>query len=83
MAAVAKRLGLSYESLRRWVNLAEVDTGVRDGVPSDVVRENRELKRKNRELEGRIQLVVATPRSFGGVRWFVDSKQQTEQSVQS
>ncbi len=29
----------------------------------------------------RIQLVVATPRDGGGVRWFVDSKQQTVRSV--
>lgn len=51
ITAVAKRLGVSYESMRRWVNQVEVDTGVRDGVPSDTVRELRELKRKNRELE--------------------------------
>ncbi|KKC06699.1 transposase [Mycobacterium nebraskense] len=51
LTAVAKRLGVSYESLRRWINQAEVDTGVRDGAPTDTVRELRELKRKNRELE--------------------------------
>ncbi|WP_172835074.1 transposase [Mycobacterium gordonae] len=51
ISAVAKRLGVSYESLRRWVNQAEVDTGQRDGVSTDVARENRELKRRNRELE--------------------------------
>ena len=43
--------GVSYESLRRWVNQVEVDTGQRDGVPTDIARENKELKRKNRELE--------------------------------
>ena len=32
-------------------------------------------------LSGRIQLVVATPRNHGGVRWFVDSKQQTRRYV--
>jgi putative transposase len=31
----------------------------------------------------RIQSVVATPRDGGGVRWFVDSKQQTARSVRS
>lgn len=41
ITAVAKRLGVSYESLRRWVNQTEVDTGQRDGVSTDVARENR------------------------------------------
>jgi hypothetical protein len=31
----------------------------------------------------RIQLVVATPREHGGLRWFVVSKQQTERSARS
>jgi transposase-like protein len=41
IVAVSKRLGMSYETLRRWVNQAEVDTGARDGVPTDTVRELR------------------------------------------
>lgn len=48
ITAVAKRLGVSYESLRRWVNQAEIDTGQRDGTPTDATRELRELRRKNR-----------------------------------
>ena len=64
IVAVAKRLGVSYESLRRWVNHVEVDTGVRDGVPTDVARENRELKRKNRELEETIEILKAATTFF-------------------
>lgn len=59
ISATAKRLGASYESLRRGVNQAEVDTGVRDGVSTDSVRELRELKRKNRELEETIEILKA------------------------
>ena len=61
----SQAVGVSYESLRRWVNQVEVDTGQRDGVPTDIARENKELKRKNRELEetivilGRTELLVA------------------------
>ena len=64
VTAVAKRLGVSYESLRRWINQAEVDGGVRDGVPSEIARENRELKRKNRELEETIEILKAATSFF-------------------
>lgn len=57
ITAVAKRLAVSYESLRRWVNQAEVDTGQREGVSTEIARENRELKRKNRELEETIVIL--------------------------
>lgn len=62
--AVAKRLAISTETLRRWVNQSEVDTGVRDGVPTDTVRELRELKRKNRELEETIEILKAATSFF-------------------
>ena len=64
IVAVAKRLGVSYETLRRWVNQAEVDTGQRDGVPTDTVQELRELKRKNRELEETIEILKAATSFF-------------------
>lgn len=64
VTAVAKRLGVSYESLRRWTNQAEVDGGVRDGVPTDTLRELRELKRKNRELEETIEILKAATSFF-------------------
>ena len=64
ITAVAKRLSVSYETLRRWVNQGEVDTGVRDGVSTDITRENRELKRKNRELEETIEILKAATTFF-------------------
>lgn len=51
VVAVAKRLSIAPETLRRWINQIDVDAGVRDGVPTEITRENRELRRKNRELE--------------------------------
>ncbi|TXH24206.1 MAG: IS3 family transposase [Mycobacterium sp.] len=59
ITAVAKRLGVSYESLRRWAAQGEVDAGDRAGVPSDTARELRELKRKNKELEETIEILKA------------------------
>lgn len=62
--AVATRLGVTAETLRRWVRQHEVDTGGRDGVSTDTARENRELKRKNRELEETIEILKAAATFF-------------------
>ena len=62
--AVALRLGVSPESLRRWVRQGEVDGGEPDAVSGDVVRENRELRRKNRELEETIEILKAATSFF-------------------
>lgn len=52
------------ETLRRWVNQAQVDSVQRDGIPTDTVGELRELKRKNRELEECIEILKAATRFF-------------------
>jgi transposase-like protein len=64
IAAVAKRLGVSTETLRRWVNQDQVDSGRRDGLPTDTARELRELKRKNKELEETIEILRAAASFF-------------------
>ena len=64
ITAVAKRLGVACETLRRWVNQVEVDTGQREGVSTDIARENKELKRKNRELEETIEILKAATHFF-------------------
>ena len=51
MCAVSARLGMTAETLRKWVRQAEVDAGEAAGVPSETARE---LRRKNRELEATI-----------------------------
>jgi transposase len=51
MWVISARLGMSAETLRKWVRQTEVDDGEAAGVPTETARELRELRRKNRELE--------------------------------
>lgn len=64
IAAVAKRLSVSVETLRRWVTQSEVDAGQRGGVATETNRELRELKRKNRELEETVEILKAATSFF-------------------
>ena len=47
---VAKQLGIGTESLRQWVNQAEVDTGRRPGTSTTDAQRIAELEREVREL---------------------------------
>ena len=47
---VARQLGIGHESLRNWVNQAEIDDGKRPGVTSEEGRRIAELEKENREL---------------------------------
>jgi transposase len=62
--AVAGRLGMSTEALRRWVRQADVGAGQAPGVTSESAREIRELKRKNAELEQTIEILKAATSFF-------------------
>ena len=57
--AVSGRLGMSPETLRKWIRQAEVDEGTAPGVTSAESAEIRELRRKNRELEQTIEILKA------------------------
>jgi transposase len=59
MKAISARLGMSAETLRKWVRQADVDAGEAAGVPTETVRQPRELRRKCRELESTIDILEA------------------------
>jgi transposase len=50
ITSVATKLGVSTETLRKWIRQAEVDAGQRPGVSSDESAELKRLRRENAEL---------------------------------
>ncbi len=55
--AVSGRLGMSVETLRKWLRQSEVEAGQAVGVTTELARQIRELKRKNAELERTIEIL--------------------------
>ena len=47
---IGEQLGIHSETLRNWVNQAEIDGGVRPGTTSEEARRIAELEREVREL---------------------------------
>src|SRR5437764_4100685 len=62
--AVSGRLGMTAETLRKWLRQAEVDAGQRPGMTSGESAEIRALKRKNAELERTIEILKAPTALF-------------------
>ena len=51
LASVGHKLGVNPETLRNWVEKAEIDSGQRPGATSDDKKRIAELERENRELK--------------------------------
>ena len=64
MKAISARLGMSAETLRKWVRQAEVDAGEAPGMTTDAAREIRELRRKYRELDATVEILKAATGFF-------------------
>jgi transposase len=47
---VARQLGFGVETVRKWVNQADIDDGVRPGTTSEENAKIRRLEQENREL---------------------------------
>ena len=51
LSRIAKDFGISESCLHRWLELADVEDGVRSGVTQSESAELKELRRRNRLLE--------------------------------
>ncbi len=51
VAQTARELGVSYETLRHWIEQSEIDSGERQGLTTDEREELARLRRENRVLQ--------------------------------
>jgi len=69
VAKIARDLGLSTETLRKWVNQAEIDSGDREGLTTEDKEELRRLRREvkvlreEREILKKARQALAKPSS--------------------
>jgi transposase len=50
ISSIAGKIGCTTQTLNEWVKRAEVESGTRAGVPSEVAERLKTLERENREL---------------------------------
>ena len=50
ICSIAAKIGCTPQTLNEWVKKADVDSGTRAGVPTDVAERLKALERENREL---------------------------------
>jgi transposase-like protein len=50
VTSIAAKIGRTAQSLNGWVKKAEIDSGVRGGVPTEIAERLKALERENREL---------------------------------
>lgn len=51
LSQIAKDFGISQSCLQRWLKIADIDEGVRDGISTAERTELRELRKRNKTLE--------------------------------
>src|SRR5215210_6270551 len=59
IVSIAGKLGMTAETLRKWVRQAEIDGGARPGVSSDEAERVKALERENRELRRANEILKA------------------------
>ena len=63
IGSIAKKLGMTPETLRKWLRRSEIDAGTRPGITSEEQVEIRRLKRENAELR-RTNEILRTASAF-------------------
>jgi len=63
--SIADKIGMSPETLRKWVRQAERDGGLRPGLTSDERSRMKEIERENRELRRANEILKSAAAFFG------------------
>ena len=64
ITSIATKCGMTPETLRKWVQQAEVDAGARPGPTTDERKRLKELERENRELRRANEILKAASAFF-------------------
>ena len=62
---VARQLGIGPESVRKWVQQAEIDRGDRGGLTTEERERIKQLERENRELRRANEILKSAAVFFG------------------
>lgn len=65
ISSVAEKIGVSAETLRKWVRQVDVDGGQRPGVTTEESAELKRLRRENAELRRANEILKAAAAFFG------------------
>jgi transposase len=65
ICSISAKLGMTSETLRRWVRQDEIDEGRRAGLSTDERERLNELERENRELRRANEILKSAAAFFG------------------
>ncbi len=65
ISSVATKLGMTPETLRKWVRRAEIDEGQRPGLTTTERERLKELEKENKELRRANEILKAAAAFFG------------------
>ena len=65
ISSIAGKLGMTPETLRKWVRRAETDEGRRPGLTTSERERVKELEKENRELRRANEILKAAAAFFG------------------